>query len=182
MIIIFIQNIENIDRHELTEWLHRFIHLNTFEISIPGLKDASLVPENKSGMIVSFLAEYRLFEKLKNKGWYDEIRQLIENMLIEILNTTVYKGFREKIVKQFSFTPLSIRERTCSSEGGIVGWSFELASPVENKIQSAGKSVYTAIPNVFQAGQWAYSPAGVPMSILTGKFAADAALKAKKVS
>jgi len=49
--------------------------------------------------------------------------------------------------------------------------------PVVNKIQSSARSVQTPLPSVFQAGQWAYSPAGVPMSILTGKLAADKALK-----
>jgi hypothetical protein len=29
------------------------------------------------------------------------------------------------------------------------------------------------MPNVFQCGQWAYSPAGIPTAILTGWYAAD---------
>jgi len=49
--------------------------------------------------------------------------------------------------------------------------------PVINKIQNSAHSVLTPIPSVFQAGQWAYSPAGVPMAILTGKLAADKILK-----
>jgi hypothetical protein len=51
--------------------------------------------------------------------------------------------------------------------------------PVINKIQIADKSVFTPLPSVYQAGQWAYSPAGVPMSILTGKLAADRVIKSK---
>jgi hypothetical protein len=49
--------------------------------------------------------------------------------------------------------------------------------PVINKIQYSDRSVLTPVPTIFQAGQWAYSPAGVPMSILTGKLAADRVLK-----
>jgi hypothetical protein len=30
----------------------------------------------------------------------------------------------------------------------------------------------TAIPDVFKAGQWSYSPSGVPIAILTGRIAA----------
>jgi uncharacterized protein with NAD-binding domain and iron-sulfur cluster len=52
--------------------------------------------------------------------------------------------------------------------------------PVVNKIQYSDRSVYTPFPNIFQAGQWVYSPAGVPMSILTGKLAADKAIRQKK--
>jgi all-trans-retinol 13,14-reductase len=39
------------------------------------------------------------------------------------------------------------------------------------------KSVETILPHVYQAGQWVYSPSGLPISILTGKLAADRALK-----
>jgi len=34
------------------------------------------------------------------------------------------------------------------------------------------------IPGVYQAGQWTYSPSGLPVSILTGKIAADRVSKA----
>jgi hypothetical protein len=49
--------------------------------------------------------------------------------------------------------------------------------PVINKIQYSDRSVLTPIPLIYQARQWAYSPEGVPMSILTGKLAAGKALK-----
>jgi hypothetical protein len=49
--------------------------------------------------------------------------------------------------------------------------------PVINKIQNSDRSVLTPLPSIYQAGQWAYSPAGVPMSILTGKLAADKVLR-----
>jgi phytoene dehydrogenase-like protein len=84
---------------------------------------------------------------------------------------------KDKIIARFSFTPLSIENRVGSSEGAITGWSFQKSMPVINKIQIADRSVLTPVPSIFQAGQWAYSPAGVPMSILTGKLAADKALK-----
>jgi hypothetical protein len=58
------------------------------------------------------------------------------------------------------------------SEGAITGWSFREPVPVINKIMAANRAVVTPIPSIFQAGQWTYSPAGVPMSILTGKLAA----------
>ena len=39
-----------------------------------------------------------------------------------------------------------------------------------------------AAPSIFQAGQWTYSPAGLPISILTGKLASDSVLKMKKAN
>jgi hypothetical protein len=34
-------------------------------------------------------------------------------------------------------------------------------------------SIRTPIPDVCQAGQWTYSPAGFPISVMTGKIAFD---------
>lgn len=164
---------EKIEKNEISDWFDRFLKNNTFEISIPGLKDASLVPENKTGMIVSFIIEYEMFKKLEESGWYHEIRKEIETKVVEILSDSVYPELKGKVEKAFSFTPISIKNRIASSEGSIVGWSFEKEVPVVHKVQRSDKSVLTPIPNIFQAGQWAYSPAGVPMAILTGKLAAD---------
>ena len=33
------------------------------------------------------------------------------------------------------------------------------------------------VPDIVQAGQWTYSPSGLPISILTGKLAADRVMK-----
>jgi hypothetical protein len=35
----------------------------------------------------------------------------------------------------------------------------------------------TPIPDTYQAGQWTFSPSGMPISILTSKLAADRVLK-----
>jgi len=94
-----------------------------------------------------------------------------------VISDSVYPMLKDNIITRFSFSPLSIENRVGSSEGAIVGWSFQKSMPVINKIQYSDRSVRTPVPSIFQAGQWAYSPAGVPMSILTGKLAADKALK-----
>ncbi len=65
-----------------------------------------------------------------------------------------------------------MKSRVGTSEGAITGWSFREPVPVINKIMAANRAVVTPIPSIFQAGQWTYSPAGVPMSVLTGKLAA----------
>lgn len=174
-----INNWENLERKEVIKWLDKFTKLNTYEISIPGIKDSDLVPDGKTGLIISFLIEYELFKKVQKSGWYNDFVTEIENHIIEVMTNSIYPILKDRIIKKFSFTPISIENRVGTSEGAITGWSFEKALPVVNKIQSSNKSVLTPIPNIFQAGQWAYSPAGVPMSILTGKLAADKILKKK---
>ncbi|MHC1733197.1 MAG: phytoene desaturase family protein [Bacteroidales bacterium] len=175
-----ISNFEKLDKQQILEWLDKFTRLNTYEISIPGLKDPELVPPGKTGLIISFLTEYDLFKKIKEAGWLDEFVSELENRVLGVIADSVYPMLKEKIITHFSFTPLSIENRVGSSEGAITGWAFQESMPVINKIQSSAGSVFTPLPSVFQAGQWTYSPAGVPMSILTGKLAADKVLKRMK--
>jgi phytoene dehydrogenase-like protein len=175
-----LRNFESTSKEQIYAWLDKFTKLNTYEISIPGLKDPDLVPPGKTGLIISLLAEYDLFKAVQKAGWLSEFVTALENRIIDVINASVYPMLRDKIIGRFSFSPLSIENRTGSSEGAIVGWAFNKAMPVVNKIQFSDRSVLTPIPSVYQAGQWAYSPAGVPMSILTGKLAADRIIKKVK--
>lgn len=172
-------NFGNTKKAEIFSWLDRFVELNTFEISIPGLKDADMAPPGKTGMIISLLAEYELFNKIKEAGWLDEFTTELENRIINTISNSIYPMLKDKILARFSFSPLSIESRVGTAEGGITGWAFEESMPVVNKIQIADRSVTTPFPSIYQAGQWVYSPGGVPMSILTGKLAADRVLKSK---
>jgi phytoene dehydrogenase-like protein len=170
-------NVEGADKFRILAWLDKYTSLNTYEISIPGLKDPDLVPPGKTGLIISLLAEYDLFKKVEDAGWLDEFTASLEERIIKVISDSIYPMLKDKILKHFSFSPISIENRIGSSEGAITGWSFIKPAPVVNKIQFSDRSVLTPIPSIFQAGQWAYSPAGVPMSILTGKLAANKVLK-----
>ena len=172
-----LNNFDKIGKKEIFTWLDKFTGLNTYEISIPGLKDPDLVPPGKTGLIISLLAEYELFKKIQKAGWLDEFIMELENRIVRVISDSVYPMLKEKIIASFSFSPLSIENRVGSSEGAITGWAFQKYMPVINKIQNSARSVQTPLPSIYQAGQWAYSPAGVPMSILTGKLAADKASK-----
>jgi phytoene dehydrogenase-like protein len=175
-----LSNFEKFKKDEILTWLDKFTTLNTYEISIPVLKDPALAPPGKTGLIISLLAEYDLFSKIRDAGWLDEFITELENRVLRVISDSVYPMLKSKIISRFSFTPLSIENRVGSSEGAITGWAFKKSMPVINKIQFSDRSVLTPIPSVYQAGQWAYSPAGVPMSILTGKLASDRALKQMK--
>jgi phytoene dehydrogenase-like protein len=175
-----LRNFEKVNKEQIFIWLDKFTSLNTYEISIPGLKDPELVPPGKTGIIISFLAEYDLFSIIQKAGWLDEFTRELENRVLSVISDTVYPMLKDKIISRFSFTPLSIENRVGSSEGAITGWAFQKAMPVINKIQISDRSVLTPFPSIFQAGQWVYSPAGVPMSILTVKLAADKILKNEK--
>lgn len=160
------------DRLRISSWLDKFLALNTYEISVPALKDPDLAPEGKTGLIISILADYDLFKMIAGAGWYNEFITELEERIIKVLAASVYPMLKEKIMTRFSFSPLNYEKRAGTSEGAITGWSFREPVPVINKIMSANRAVVTPISSIFQAGQWTYSPAGVPMAVLTGKLAA----------
>jgi len=175
-----ISNFSNLKKEQIFSWLEKFTKLNTYEISIPGLKDSDLVPSGKTGMIISLLAEYDLFKEIQKSGWLKEFVSEMENRIIDVISGAIYPTLKDNIIARFSFSPLNIENRVGSSEGAIVGWAFEKAMPIVNKIQYSNSSVITPIPSVYQAGKWTYSPTGVPMSILTVKLAADRIIKKMK--
>jgi phytoene dehydrogenase-like protein len=161
-------------KEKLIAYLKEYCDLNTLEIAIPALRDPNMAPKGKTGVVISLLFDYRLTKKINKTGWTAEIKEILELQLIKILDETIYPGFKEKVSHRFSSSPLTIEKLTDSTEGGITGWAFTNPyMPVVNKMLSVAKSVNTVLPNVYQAGQWSYSPAGMPISVLTGKLAAD---------
>ncbi|UCE11175.1 MAG: NAD(P)/FAD-dependent oxidoreductase [Candidatus Thorarchaeota archaeon] len=175
-----IEDFETKSREEILRWLDEYCQLTTYEISIPAFRDPALAPEGKTGLIISMLFEYDLMKRIKDANWYEEFRIEIENRMLDTLSNSVYPGLKEKVIFQSSSTPLSIATIAGSSEGAIVGWSYESPVPVVHNLRKIASSAKTPIPNVYQAGQWAYSPAGIPTAILTGWYAARNSIKSKK--
>jgi phytoene dehydrogenase-like protein len=157
---------ETLDKEELFAWLDRFCRYNTFEISIPVLRDSDAAPSGKTGMIISLLFDFELACRIRAKGWYEEFNKRLEEQIIETISSSIYSGMKEKVLFSFSTTPCSIQERVGSSEGSIVGWSFEGKIPVVNSMFNMSSSVKTELPDVYAAGKWVYSPAGGPTAIM----------------
>ncbi len=167
-------------KEEILTWLDDFCQLNTFEVSVPALRDPTLAPEGKTGLMISCLFDYEIFDKINEAGWHDEFKKEVENRLIRIFSQTIYLGLEDDVLFQFSTTPLTIHKMTGNSAGAIVGWSFETPAPVAHKLKDIPKSVLTPIPEIYQASQWAYAPAGVPIAMLTGWNAAQKIIKQSK--
>lgn len=160
-------------KKEILVWVDKYCSLTTYEISIPSLRDPDLSPYGKTGLVVSFLLEYDLVKLVSETHWYDEFKRYLEESMIKVLDRSIFHGLLNSPIVQFSSSPMGIEKRFGSSEGGITGWTFELPSPVVNKLPKIASSVKTPIPDIYQCGQWAYSPAGIPTAILTGWYAAD---------
>ena len=175
-----VENIDRKSRDEIFAWLDVFCNLNTYEVSVPALRDPSLAPEGKTGIMISCLFDYGLVARMEDTGWYDEFKRTLEDRIIKVFSQTIYQGLEDAILFKFSSTPLTINKVSGSSEGAITGWSFETDVPVINKLKDIPKSVLTPIPGVLQAGQWAYAPSGVPIAMLTGWYATRNIIKQSK--
>jgi phytoene dehydrogenase-like protein len=166
------------DRPLIENWLRRYLELTTYEISCPALRDSDLAPEGKTGLIISSLFDYSLTKHIQAMGWYDEFKELMTERIIEVMDATIYPGLKAAVIDSFTSTPLTIERVSGNSEGAITGWAFTNDFiPAVNKLPKVARSVLTPIPDTYQAGQWTYSPSGLPISILTGKLAADRVLK-----
>jgi len=172
-----IEEFDTRSKDEVLDWLADFCRFNTYEVSIPALRDPSLAPEGQTGLMISCLFDYDLVRKIEAAGWYDEFKDILENRILSIFSETIYEGLEDDILFKFSSTPLTINKVAGSSEGAITGWSFETDVPVVNQLKDIPKSALTPIPGVLQAGQWAYSPAGVPIAMLTGWYATQKIIK-----
>ncbi|MGD9909868.1 MAG: phytoene desaturase family protein [Candidatus Izemoplasmatales bacterium] len=174
----FIRHADGRDKETMISALKEYLEYTTYEISIPSNRYPELSPKGKSAIIVSTLMDYEIMTQIRNGGWYDEFKSVVTEKIIEVLNKTLFKGFKDQIFDSFIASPLTVENRVKSTDGAITGWAFTNdTNPSVNEIPKVAKSVLTGLTNIVQAGQWAYSPAGIPTAVMTGKLAADRVLK-----
>lgn len=162
------------DKHKIISWLKEYFKYNTYEISIPALRNEKLAPKEKTGLIISVLMDYDLVKLVESMGWYNEYKELCERFVIEALDQSIFKGIDKHKIDVFSSTPLTIEKRTSNKDGAITGWAFTNSHmPIVTSMTKVANSVLTPMPDIYQAGQWSYSPAGLPIGIMTGKLAVN---------
>jgi phytoene dehydrogenase-like protein len=159
-------------------WLTRYLELTTYEISVPVLRDPALAPPGKTGLIVSTLMDYSLVRHARERGWYEELKERCADRIVAVIDASIFPGLAASVIDRFVSTPLSIERIAGTTDGAITGWAFTNGSmPAVHAMAKVASSVLTPIPGVYQAGQWSFSPSGMPISILTGKLAADRIMK-----
>lgn len=162
------------DRQAIEQWLEQFFALTTYEIACPVLRDGSLAPAGKTGLIISVLFDYGLTQQVQAQGWYEAFKALCETLIIRNLDAAIYPGLADKVLLRFTSTPLTMEKYSGNTDGAIVGWAFtNHPVPAENRLPKIAQAIHSPIPGILQAGQWTYSPAGLPVSLITGKLAAD---------
>jgi phytoene dehydrogenase-like protein len=166
------------NKQKVLDWVARFYELNTFEISVPVLRDETLAPKGESGFIVSTLMDYSLVKFIQDQGWYEDLKELTNRLFVDILDQHWLHGLKDNLIDRFWATPLTMEKFASTYQGSLSGWSFRNAPlPSEFLFSRVNKTMLTGYPNLFQAGQWAFAPAGLPTAALTGKLAADKIIK-----
>jgi len=151
------------------------------EISIPCLRDASLAPEGKTGIILNL----NTTQKAMN-GWgkgisVEEYERTKEEVADDVMANffRLYPSLREKVEFRIVATPFTMEEKTLNSGGSITGWNYHPSEtfPLRDFMKMK-KSINTPVKNLFQVGQWSFDPAGLPVCLITAKLAADRVEKA----
>lgn len=156
--------------------MNDYLDYTTYEIAIPSLRNAALAPPGQTGLVVSVLMDYDFISNIHALGFYEEFKDFAETKIISVLDASVYPHIKSSVIHRFSSTPLTIARLSGNLDGGNTGWAFtnELM-PAVTKFTAINKACHTPLPHILQAGQWTFSPSGLPTGILTGKIAADKA-------
>ena len=168
-------------KDKLLKWLDSYLNLTTYEISCPVLRDASLAPEGKTGLIVSTLMPYKLVRRIADEGDYESFKKFCIDTITQTLEKSLFPDLQRHISFSLCSTPITIEKETGNTQGAITGWSFTNERiPAESHFKKITNSIHTPIQDILQCGQWTFSPSGLPVSILTGKLAADEVRKTLK--
>jgi phytoene dehydrogenase-like protein len=162
-------------------WLISYLEKTTYEISVPVLRDASLAPEGKTGFVVSTLFDYELAKFFEEAGEYEAFKSKAQETILRVLGNTILPKLPERVRFTLCSTPLTIERETGARHGAITGWAHTNRDlPAEHHFSKIKNSVLTGLPDLLQCGMWTFSPAGLPVSLMTGKLAADEAIRRLK--
>ena len=168
-------------KKKIMDWVKEWYRRNTFEISVPVLRDETLAPSDESGFIVSILLDYSLTKYIADQGWYTELIDLTKQSFVDILDETWLNGLKKATYEMLPASPLTMEKFASVHQGSLSGWSFANRPMLsEYYFTRVNKSVITPYQDIYQAGQWAFAPAGLPTCALTGKLASDRIVKELK--
>jgi phytoene dehydrogenase-like protein len=159
-------------------WIVSYFETTTYEISIPALRDPSLARPGKTGWIISTLFDYDLTAFFAENDAYEALKTLASETILRVLAESAIPALAGNVEFSICSTPLTIERETGARHGAITGWAHtNRPIPAVHEFGRIQKSIETGLTDILQCGMWTFSPAGLPVSILTGKLAADEAAR-----
>jgi len=126
---------------------------------------------------------YELVRRISDEGDYESFKKFCIDTITQALEKSLFPDLLKHILFPLCSTPMTIEKETGNTQGAITDWSFASEKiPTESHFKKISNSINTPIQGIMQYGQWTFSPsaASLPVSILTGKLAADEVRKALK--
>jgi len=152
------------------------------ELSVPCLRQASLAPRGKTGLILSALTSWRYAHNWglnagKPSEAYRRLSEKLARQMVASLETFI-PGLSHHVDLCVTATPYTLQQRTSNFQGAIMGWSYDREKAFHRtSLLRIARSVETPVPNLLMAGHWSFSPGGSPVAVLTGKLAARKILR-----
>ena len=135
--------------------------------------DKSFAPEGKTVLqanIVQYDADYEFWSSLSREEYKQKKDELSKELTKRIIK--VFPELEGKIELLDCWTPLTYSRYCNAFHGSYMGF----ITTVGNK-QMRFKGLVKGIDNLFLAGQWIMSPGGLPIAVISGKFAVQRILK-----
>ncbi len=162
---------------QIHDYIDKFLTNTTYEISCPAVINPELAPPDCSALVVGTLFSYDITKLIKTLGEYDRFKERCCERIIYVLKQTLLPEIEHGMLFCELTTPLDIERMTANDDGAITGWSHHSRPmPATTGFTTIARSVLTEKDDIFQAGMWTFSPAGLPVSIITGWLAANRAL------
>lgn len=145
------------------------------EISAPCLHDPNLAGKGQSAVVLQTFSFYDWMERWhinangRHTGPYRALKKQVDNQLIDNLEMVI-PGVRDKIVFQFSSSPLTLESYTLNTNGATGAWTW---NPKRTFVKLTDQRITTPIRNLYCAGHWALYPGGLLTATVAGKIAAD---------
>ena len=140
--------------------------------------DPSFAPEGKAVLQANLIQSDADYEFWSSLGREEYIQKKTE--LTDAITSRIIKEFPElegRIEHLDSWTPLTYNRYCNAYHGSYMGF----VTTVGNK-QMRFKGVVKGIDNLYVAGQWVMSPGGLPVAVVSGKFAVQRILKKQRRS
>ena len=138
--------------------------------------DKSFAPEGKTVLqanVVQSDSDYLYWESLSEEEYKAKKEELSAELIDRIVKT--FPELEGKIELLDCWTPLTYNRYCNAYHGSYMGF----VTTVGNK-QMRFKGLVKGIDNLMLAGQWIMSPGGLPIAVVSGKFAVQRILKKQK--
>ena len=140
--------------------------------------DPSFAPEGKAVLQANLIQSDADYEFWSSLGREEYIQKKAE--LTDAITSRIIKEFPElegRIEHLDSWTPLTYNRYCNAYHGSYMGFITTVGSK-----QMRFKGVVKGVSNLFVAGQWVMSPGGLPIAVISGKFAVQRILRQNKRS